>query len=82
MSRLRDGLQDNPALVEVRGKGLMIGIEFDRPCLELKLRALERGLLLNVTRERVVRLLPPLIVSDDDLAQIADTVTKICRSMV
>ena len=77
MSRLREALRNNPAVVEIRGKGLMIGIEFDRPCVELKTLALERGLLLNVTRERVVRLLPPLIIAEQDLDQIVDTVSEL-----
>jgi acetylornithine aminotransferase len=80
--RLSTGLANNPAVVEVRGKGLMIGIEFNRPCIELKKLALENGLLLNVTRERVVRLLPPLITSDDDLNRIADTVIEISKAFV
>ena len=82
LSSLQDGLQNNSAVVAIRGQGLMIGIEFDRPCLELKMRALELGLLLNVTHQRVVRLLPPLIASDDELLQIADKVIEISRSMM
>ena len=46
--------------IEVRGQGLMIGIQLDRPCTELVAAALAQGLLINVTAERVVRLLPPL----------------------
>jgi acetylornithine aminotransferase len=48
-------------MVEVRGQGLMIGIELDRSCGDLVARALEAGLVLNVTADRVIRLLPPLI---------------------
>jgi acetylornithine aminotransferase len=58
---------------EVRGKGLMVGIELDRPCAELVERALGRRLLINVTAERVVRLLPPLIIGDDDIDSIVTT---------
>jgi acetylornithine aminotransferase len=47
----------------IRGRGLMIGIELDRPCAELVTRAIEQGLLINVTAERVIRLLPPLITT-------------------
>lgn len=58
---------------EVRGKGLMVAIELDRPCTELAGRALERGLLINVTAERVVRLLPPLVIGDDEIDTLVDT---------
>jgi len=47
---------------QIRGRGLMIGIELDRPCGDLVRRALDAGLLINVTAERVIRLLPPLIL--------------------
>ena len=50
-------------VVEVRGQGLMIGIELDRPCGALLGRAAEAGLMISVTAERVVRLLPALILS-------------------
>ena len=54
------------AVGEIRGRGLMIGIELDRPCAELVGQALQEGLLINVTANKVVRLLPPLILSDED----------------
>lgn len=67
---LRDGfhaaLAGNPRVVEVRGLGLMIGIELDTPCAALVELALKQGLLINVTAERTIRLLPPLILSDDE----------------
>jgi acetylornithine aminotransferase len=57
-------------VVEVRGDGLMIGIELDRPCADLVKRALDAGLLINVTAERVIRLLPPLVMSDAEGAEL------------
>ena len=57
-------------VVEVRGQGLMIGIELDRPCAALLGRAAEAGLMISVTAERVVRLLPSLILNRDEAAQI------------
>ncbi len=57
-------------VVEVRGMGLMLGIELDRPCGELLGQAAEAGLMLSVTAERVIRLVPPLILSADEAAQI------------
>jgi acetylornithine aminotransferase len=60
---LRHAFAGVEGVVEVRGQGLMIGIELDRPAGDLVGRMLERGVLLNVTQERVIRLLPPLIFS-------------------
>jgi acetylornithine/N-succinyldiaminopimelate aminotransferase len=48
----------------VRGMGLMIGVELDRPCGDLVRRALAAGLVMNVTAERVIRLLPPLVIQE------------------
>jgi acetylornithine aminotransferase len=59
----RDVLAHVPGVVEIRGRGLMLGIELDRPCADLVGQALEAGLLINVTAERVIRLLPPLILA-------------------
>lgn len=53
--------------------GLLIGIELDRPCGALVQRALDRRLLINVTADRVVRLLPPLVMTDDEAAHLLDT---------
>jgi acetylornithine/N-succinyldiaminopimelate aminotransferase len=71
---LRSGLQRELAgvngLVEIRGQGLMIGIELDRPCGELLGRAAEAGLMISVTADRVIRLVPPLILSAPEAQQI------------
>lgn len=72
---LKDQLADCDGVVEIRGKGLMIGVELDRPCQELVTMALEKRLLINVTANNVVRLLPPLILSDDEAAQIVNGVS-------
>jgi acetylornithine aminotransferase len=64
----------------IRGRGLMIGIELDRPCAELVVRAIEQGLLINVTAERVIRLLPPLITTvkqaDIIIKQVSDLIRE------
>ena len=71
---LKAGLQRELAgvagVVEVRGMGLMLGIELDRPCGELLGQAAEAGLMLSVTADRVIRLVPPLILTADEAAQI------------
>jgi acetylornithine aminotransferase len=67
---IREGLAqvlaDLSGVVDIRGRGLMIGIELDRPCGELVTRGLAAGLLINVTADKVVRLLPPLNFSADE----------------
>lgn len=67
------------AVTDIRSAGLMLGIELDRPCRELMSRALEKGLLINVTAERVIRLLPPLIITDAEGEQIVATVSALIR---
>jgi acetylornithine aminotransferase len=68
--------------ISVRGLGLMIGIELDRPCGELVGQALAAGLLINVTADRVVRLLPPLVISDGEADEIMDKVSDLVRRFV
>jgi acetylornithine aminotransferase len=69
-------------VVAVRGVGLMVGIELDRPCGELVQRALAAGLLINVTADKVVRLLPPLILSQDEARQLIDTLSPLIRDFL
>lgn len=63
-------LKSNPAVVEVRGQGLMIGIELDRPCGELSGQALKQNILISIQAERTIRLLPPLIINNDQAESI------------
>ena len=67
---------------DIRAQGLMIGIELERDCAELVQQALQQGLLINVTAGKVVRLLPPLIISDDQAEQILDTVCQLIISFL
>lgn len=62
---------------EIRGKGLMVGIELDRPCADLVARALDKRLLINVTADRVIRLLPPLIIDDSEIDTIVTTLREL-----
>lgn len=62
---------------EIRGQGLMIGIELDKPCAELVDRAAQAGLLINVTAGSVVRLLPPLVFSDEDVLTLISTLSPL-----
>ncbi len=67
-------------VVEIRGSGLMIGVELDRPCAALVAAGLEAGFLINVTADKVIRLLPPLIMTDAEADELVDGVaTLVCR---
>ncbi|MDO5056066.1 MAG: aspartate aminotransferase family protein [Lautropia sp.] len=72
-------LAGTPGFVEVRGQGLMLGIVLDRPCGELVAQALAEGLVLNVTAERVVRLLPPLIFSEANARELCERLVPLLR---
>jgi acetylornithine aminotransferase len=67
---LHRALDARAGVVEVRGRGLMIGVELDRPCGELVAQALAAGLLINVTMDKVVRLLPPLVMSEPEAREV------------
>lgn len=79
LAALRRELAGCAPVQAIRGKGLMIGIALDRPCAELVKQALEHGLLINVTAEKVIRLLPPLILTDAEADQITATVARLIR---
>lgn len=79
LAALRESLGGVPGVVEVRGRGLMLGIELDRPCTELVSMALDDGLLINVTAERVVRLLPPLILGSSEAARLVEILSAAVR---
>ena len=79
---LRERLADEPGVLDIRGRGLMLGIELDRPCGDLVSRALDQHLLINVTAQSVVRLLPPLILTDDEAEQITDQVAGLIRGFL
>ena len=67
----------HPALVQIRHLGLMIGIELDRPCSELVGKALQQGVLINVTADNTIRLLPPLTIDDAQLQQLSTTLSSL-----
>ena len=75
-------LADLDSVIDIRGLGLMIGIELDRPCGELVSKALEQGLLINVTAERVVRLLPPLILTDKQADMIVEQLSNLIHEFI
>ena len=67
---IRGGLPRRDGVVEVRGMGLMIGVELARPCGELVRQALEAGLVLNVTADSVIRMLPPLVMNEAEAREV------------
>jgi acetylornithine aminotransferase len=69
-------------LTEIRGHGLMIGIELDRPCGELVGKALAAGLLINVTADKVVRLLPPLIFGEAEARELVDRLAPLIKDFL
>ena len=83
MQGLREALAGVAGVKEIRGRGLMIGVELDRPCGEIVARALAAGLVTNVTAERVIRLLPPLVIAEAEareiVARLAPVVTAFLR---
>ena len=76
---LRTRLTKVAGVVDIRGQGLIIGIELDRPCGDLVNQALAQGLLISVTAENVIRLLPPLVLSSSEALQLLD---KLCPLIV
>jgi acetylornithine/N-succinyldiaminopimelate aminotransferase len=66
----------------VRGDGLMIGIELDRPCGDLVKRGLDAGLLINVTADKVVRLLPALVMTDAEAAELVAALVKLIKEFL
>ena len=79
---LRAGLEGVAGFNEVRGQGLMIGIELDKPCAALLNQALERGLLMSVTAEKVVRLVPPLILSQQEADEIVSILVPLIKEFL
>jgi acetylornithine aminotransferase len=73
-------LSGNTHVLDIRHKGLMIGIELDAACADLVTTALQHGLLINVTNERVIRLLPPLIIDDQQINQLVDTLSTLIKA--
>ena len=73
---------DTPAVKVVRNAGLMIGIELDRPCGELVKMALEAKLLINVTADKVVRLLPPLVIKQDEAQELVRRLSAVIKAFL
>ena len=80
--RIAAALKDVGGLVEIRGRGLMIGVQLDRPAGELVGMALEAGLLMNVTADNVIRLLPALIMNEAEADELVNILARLIREFL
>jgi acetylornithine aminotransferase len=78
----RTQLNGVAGVVEIRGQGLMLGIELNKPCGDLVKQALANGLLINVTADNVIRLLPPLIMSETEAQQLVDGLCPLIKAFL
>ncbi|HET8693735.1 MAG TPA: aspartate aminotransferase family protein [Aquabacterium sp.] len=82
MAALRRELGELKGVGEIRGQGLMIGVELDRPCGAILTRAMEAGLLLSVTADKVIRLLPPLIFTTEQADETVAILAPLVRQFL
>lgn len=78
----QEALAGSQGVTDIRGQGLMIGIELDRPCGELVQRGLEAGLLINVTADKVIRLLPPLIFGEAEAKELVERLVPLIKQFL
>jgi acetylornithine/N-succinyldiaminopimelate aminotransferase len=81
-SGLQSGLAGVAGVKEVRGMGLMLGVELDRPCGEIVKRALDAGLVVNVTADKVIRILPPLILDEAQARQLVELLVPVVKAFL
>ncbi|HIE90334.1 MAG TPA: aspartate aminotransferase family protein, partial [Methylophilaceae bacterium] len=74
--------EGNAAIVNIRHLGLMVGVELDRPCAELVKLALDHKLLINVTADKVIRLLPPLVISQEEAQELVDRLVLVVEQFL
>ena len=79
---ITEGLGGVTGFKEIRGQGLMVGIQLDRPCNELLLQAAQAGLLLSVTADSVIRLLPPLIINAAEVDELVGILVPLVRQFL
>lgn len=75
--KLTEKLSDNQAITNIRHLGLMIGIELNKPCAELVGKALQHSVLINVTADNTIRLLPPLVITEQEIDRLCDVLITI-----
>lgn len=77
---LHTGLKGNNAVKDIRGKGLLIAVELHESCANAAAEALDRGVLLNVTQDTIIRLLPPLVLTDEEADRVVATVVDLVNA--
>jgi acetylornithine aminotransferase len=82
VNAFKQRLSDHPQVVDIRGMGLLIGIELEIACAELVGKALESGMLINVTANNVVRLLPPLVMTDEQADNLVDVLSVLIENFL
>ena len=80
VARFSDALAGDNRVKEIRGLGLMLAIELNEEAPDLVQKGLEQGVLINVTQGNIVRLLPPLTLTDEQADTLADTVVGLIRN--
>jgi len=81
-AELQRGLIGVPGVRDIRGEGLMLGVELDRPCGDIVRRGLAAGLVTNVTADRVIRLLPPLVIQESEVRQLAALLVPVVKAFL
>jgi acetylornithine/N-succinyldiaminopimelate aminotransferase len=81
-ARFEKGLEGTKGIKEIRGQGLMLGIELDKPCGALTLRAAEAGLLISVTADSVIRIVPPLIMTQAEADEVANILLPLIHTFL
>ena len=82
LSEFKSRFAEIPEVTDIRGMGMMIGIELDRPCAELVSKAIDSGLLINVTAEKVIRLLPPLNMTKEQANKLVSTLVDVVKAFL
>lgn len=81
VARFEDALKGNNRIDNIRNKGLMVAVQLTEPCTQLIGEAVEAGLLINVTSDTIIRMLPPLTMSDEEADTIVDKVVDLINSL-
>ena len=82
LAKLTAEFSDTPQVSNIRGLGLLIAFDLDGPCTDLMEKALAKGLLINVTAGQTIRLLPPLILNDEDMDILVKRLTSLIKEYV
>lgn len=81
-AQFKEAFAGNKHIVNIRNAGLMVGIELDMPCSDLVKLALEQKLLINVTAEKVIRLLPPLVMNKQEAQELVNRLVPIVKTFL